>query len=82
MLVVKNWLANSGDAKGAVLIPGWGRFPGGGNSNPSSILSRKSRGQRSLVSHSPWSHKESDVTECDHSLHTSCYMGLPWWLRR
>ena len=29
MLVVKNWLAKSGDTKDSVLIPGWG-----GNSNP------------------------------------------------
>ena len=29
----------------------------------SSILSRKSHGQRSLVGYSPWGNKESDVTE-------------------
>ena len=29
----------------------------------SSILAKKSQGQRSLVSYSPWGHKESDTTE-------------------
>ena len=29
----------------------------------SSILARKSLGQRSLVGYSPWDHKESDTTD-------------------
>ena len=33
-LVVKNVPTNAGDIKGAGLIPGLGRSPGGGNSNP------------------------------------------------
>ena len=33
-LVVKNPPANAGDTKDAVSIPGWGRYPGGGNGNP------------------------------------------------
>ena len=41
------------------MIPGSGRSLGGGNGNPP----EKSHGQRSLVGHSPWSHKESDTTE-------------------
>ena len=32
--VVKNLLANAGDAKDLGLIPGLGRSPGGGNGNP------------------------------------------------
>ena len=32
--VVKNPLANSGDARDTGSIPGLGRFPGGGNGNP------------------------------------------------
>jgi len=36
-------------------IPGLGRFPGEGNSNPLLF-----HGQRSLVGYSPWGHKESD----------------------
>ena len=36
-------------------IPGSGRSPREGNSNP--------QGQRSLVGYSPWGHKELDMTE-------------------
>ena len=31
--VVKNPSANAGDTRDAGLIPGWGRYPGGGNGN-------------------------------------------------
>ena len=34
MLVVKNPPANAGDARDVDLIPGLGRFPGGGHGNP------------------------------------------------
>ena len=45
-------------------IPGWGRFPGGGYGNPPQYSClEKLHGQRSLVGYSPWSHKESDMTE-------------------
>ena len=33
-LVVKNLPANAGDVRDLVLIPGSGRFPGGGHGNP------------------------------------------------
>ena len=45
-------------------IPGLGRFPGEGNSNPlqySGLVNP--HGQRSLVGYSPWVHKESDTTK-------------------
>ena len=45
--VVKNPSANTGDLGS---IPGSGRFPGEGNSNPAG----KSHGQRSLVGYGPW----------------------------
>ena len=32
--MVKNLLASAGDARDVSLIPGTGRFPGGGKSNP------------------------------------------------
>ena len=32
--VMKNAPANAGDARDAVSIPEWERFPGGGNGNP------------------------------------------------
>ena len=34
VLVVKNPPANAGDKRNVGSIPGLGRFPGGGNSNP------------------------------------------------
>ena len=34
VLVAKNLPANAGDIRDAGLIPGQGRFPGGGHSNP------------------------------------------------
>ena len=33
-LVVKNLLVNAADIRDAGLIPGFGRFPGGGNGSP------------------------------------------------
>ena len=52
---------NGGDVG---FIPGSGRSPGGGHGNllQYSCL-ENSHGQRSLVGHSPWGHKESDTTE-------------------
>ena len=45
-------------------IPGSGRSPGGGSSNPSQYSSLENpTGQRSLVGYSPNAHKESDTTE-------------------
>ena len=57
--MVKESTCNAGDMG---LIPGLGRFPGGGNGNPLQC-SGKSHGQRSLVGYSPWGHKESNTTE-------------------
>ena len=34
VLVVKNSLANAGDVRDTSSVPGWGRSPGGGPSNP------------------------------------------------
>ena len=46
------------------LIPGLGRFPGGGHGNPLQYSCLENpHGQRSLVGYSPWGHKESDMTE-------------------
>ena len=46
------------------LIPGLGRTPGEGHGNPLQYFSLKNpHGQRSLVGYSPWSCKESDMTE-------------------
>ena len=38
-------------------IPGVGRSPGKGHSNPPSILAWNPHGQRSLAGYSPWGHR-------------------------
>ena len=61
VLVVKNTPANVRDPG---LIPGLGRFPGGGNGNPLQYSCLENpHGQRSLMGHSPWGFKESYTTE-------------------
>ena len=49
------------------LIPGSGRFPGGGHGNPLVSLSGESRGQGSLAGYSPWGRKELDMTAATRS---------------
>ena len=61
--MVKNPRANAGDARDMDLIPGLGRYPGGGHGNPLQYSCLEFHGQRSLAGYSPWGHKESDVTE-------------------
>ena len=52
---------NAGDLG---LIPGLGRFLGGGHSNPLQYSCPENpHGQRSLAVYSPWSCKEPDMTE-------------------
>ena len=59
-LMVVNLPANAGDIRGADLIPGLGRSPGGGHGDP-----LESHGQRSLVGYGPWGcrvrHDSSDL---------------------
>ena len=59
--VVKTPPATAGDVN---LIPGSRRFPGEGNDNPLqySCLGN-SNGQGNLAGYSPWSCKESEMTE-------------------
>ena len=46
------------------LIPGLGRSPGGGHSNPLQYYCLENpHGQRSLANYSPWGHEESDMIE-------------------
>ena len=55
------WIPYAGDAGS---IPGLGRNPREGNSNPTpGSLPGESRGQRSLAGCPPWGRTESDVTE-------------------
>ena len=63
--MVKNPPANAGDMHSVL---GSGRFPGEGNGNPLPIfLPRRSHRQRSLTGYRPWSHKELDITEQQHT---------------
>ena len=64
--MIKNLLANAGDAGDAGLIPGLGRSPREGNGNPlqySCLNTGILHGQRNLEVYSPWGHIESDTTE-------------------
>ena len=62
--MVKNLPANEGDAKDEGLIPGSGKYPGGGKWQPTPIfLPVEFHGRRSLAGYSLWGHKESDMTE-------------------
>ena len=56
---------NAGAAGDAGLVPGLGRSSERGNGNLLQYfyLENLDHGQRSLVGCSPWSHKESDMTE-------------------
>ena len=60
--MVENPPANAGDVRVAGSIPGWGRSPGGGHGNPSSIpawrlpWTEEPGGQQPIVA-------ESDMTE-------------------
>ena len=57
----KESACNAGDLS---LIPGLGRFPGGGHGNPLQYSCLENpRGQRSLAGYSLWGHKELDMTE-------------------
>ena len=63
-LMVKNLPANAGDERDACSVSGWGRSPGGGNSNPAPLfLPEKFHRQRSLAGHSPGDLKELDTAE-------------------
>ena len=54
MLVVKNLPANAGDIRDVTLIPGSGRYSGGGHGNPSQYSCLENlHGQRSLMGYSP-----------------------------
>ena len=61
--VLKNMLANAGDARDVVSIPGTGRSPGGGNGNHSSILAWKIPWTEEPSELQPVGCKELDTTE-------------------
>jgi len=62
--MVKNLLANAGDAGDKGSIPGLGSSPGGGRGNPLQYSCPENpHGQKSLVGYSPQGCKEPDTTE-------------------
>ena len=61
--VVKNLPDNAGDEREVSSVPGWGKSPGGGNGNHSSILAWKIPWTEEPGGYHPWSHKESDTTD-------------------
>ena len=62
--MVKNPPANAGDVRGAGLISGSGRFPGGGHSNPLQYPCLENPMDRGdWQDYSPQGFKESDTTD-------------------
>ena len=59
--MVKNPHANSGNIRDVGSVSGLGRSPEGEHGNP--FLPGESHGERDLAGYSPWSHRESDMTE-------------------
>ena len=63
-LAIKNPPVNAGDIRGAGLIPGSTRSPGGGHANPLQYSHlEKPHGWRNPAGYSPYGHKELDMTE-------------------
>ena len=63
MLVIKNLSVNAGDARIVGSTPGSERSPGVGNGNPLQCSCLENAMDGSLVVYTPWSCKESDMTE-------------------
>ena len=69
MLVLMNPPANTGDPRGAGLIPGLGKTPLKEGMQPTPVfLPGESHRQGTLAGYSPWGSKESEVTEQAHTL--------------
>ena len=61
--VVKNPPVNAGDIRDVGSIPGLGKSPGGGNSNPLQYTCLGNTMDRGAWRASPWGCKESNTTE-------------------
>ena len=71
----KEFVCNEGDLGS---IPGLGRSPGGGHSNPLQCSCLENpHGQKSLAGHSSWGCKESDTTEQLSTAHIINLKNLP-----
>ena len=63
-LLAKKPPDKAGDVTDPGLIPGLGRYLGGGHGNPLQYSCLENpHGQKSLVGYSPWGHRESDTIE-------------------
>ena len=70
----KEFACSVGDTRQVDLMPGSGRSWEKEMATHSSISCLgKSHGQRSLAGYSPWSQKESDLTECMHTHHMNLF---------
>ena len=66
--MVKNPPTDAGDVRDMGSIPGSGRVPRGGRSNPLQYSCLENPyGQGSLVGYSPWGDKVSESTEYTHT---------------
>ena len=89
VLEVKNPPANAGSVRDLGLIPGWGRFPGGGHGNPLQYSCLEiPHGQRSLVTKSwaPLKRLATYAVRMERSplrtrFHPVTSMGVMWLLR-
>ena len=68
--MIKNLPANAGDIRDLDVLPWWGRSPGRENGNPLQYSCLENpigrgawRAPGGRGAHSPWGHKESDMTE-------------------
>ena len=62
VLVVKNLSPSAGDIRDMGSVPGLGRYPGGGHSNPLQYSCLENPMDRGAWQASPWGHKELDTT--------------------
>ena len=69
--MVKNLPSNAGDTRDVVSSSGWGRSPGDGNGNPSSILAWKAPWTEEPGRLHPRGHKELDTTKYTQTTHVS-----------
>ena len=75
--LVKNLPASAGDSRDIGLLPRWGRSPGGGTGQSTSVfLPGEFHGQRTLAAYSPWGGIELYMTEHAQATHVAV-IGAP-----
>ena len=76
--MVKNLTANAIDGRDVGSIPGSGRSPGRGHSNPCQFLPGESHGQEEPDKLQSQSLEESDATEATGHTHTTFHL-ISWY---